>query len=99
MSDFDKIDAHLSALADGDVISDACARMIASQWHGGQFSALYALASSGAIEAVDVSRELQGVQAVTQRPASHTAELNALAAYVRHHGARGPVPGWSSLWL
>ncbi|MHD0307521.1 hypothetical protein [Rhodococcus erythropolis] len=39
-------------------INDACARMIASQWHGGASSALYSLTSTGAIDLPQVVAEI-----------------------------------------
>jgi hypothetical protein len=42
------------------VISHSEARMIAADWHGGQWSALYALSSSGAVSG-GAAREAAGV--------------------------------------
>lgn len=78
----------------GNLITPLQARVIASQWHSGQVSALYSLASCGAIRedcAEEVSREL--------RVAGHddAAVLAALLLYVVSRGVRGPVTGWANL--
>lgn len=99
------------AHARGDMISDLQARVISSQWHGGQRSALCALSTSGATVA-DL-RDLEpdpedpdadplefGIVAEIERDIrEHPAapELPALLAYVRAKGPRGRQPGWSSL--
>jgi hypothetical protein len=79
------------------LISDAQARSIASAYHGGQFSALYSLSSTGAI---DVERVTSEVSTAVQElePGPDRRPLLALDKYVRTHGTRGPVPGWSKLW-
>jgi hypothetical protein len=79
------------------VISDGQARRIASDWHGGMSSALYSLASSGAI-ALDrardeISRELRQLDVGEVRH-----ELLALDKYVRTAGERPTQTGWSRLW-
>lgn len=91
------------------MINDGQARRIASEFHGGQGSALYMLASTGAtrdgrftfgdtLRAVE--REL-----LPHRVADYDAmwpgtgaELRALYAYVREAGPRGPVPNWADVW-
>lgn len=81
-----------------NMITDAQARSIAAAWHGGQTSPLCALATSGAIVDVDdvqreISRDLETLDiGRVRRP------LLALDIYVREHGQRGPVSGWSDLW-
>jgi hypothetical protein len=79
------------------VISDGQARRIASEWHGGMSSALYSLASSGAIDLDrmrdEISRELWKLDVGEVR-----RELLALDKYVRTAGARPAQSGWSRLW-
>jgi len=85
---------RLAALPD-----DGTVRRVASEWHGGQWSALYALASSGAIlegAAGELRRELALVNPGAD--AADDAELAGVLAYLDHHGARGPVDGWHQLW-
>jgi len=81
-----------------NVISDAQARTIAADWHGGQASALYSLASSGAITdpagtKFEISRDVRSLDTGRAR-----RPLLALYKYVEHHGERGPVEGWAQLW-
>lgn len=84
----------LENLDDGEIIVDGAARTIASWYAGGQAVALSALSTSGAIlpgAADAVQREMD-----TEGPAE---DLEALLAYVQHHGVREPVTGWSGLWV
>jgi hypothetical protein len=78
------------------MINDGQARRIASEWHGGQVSALYSLASCGAITECtrdEISDELQQLDVGRVR-----RDLLALDKYVRRNGARGPQSGWPTLW-
>lgn len=77
------------------IIGDGHARRIASEWHGGQWSALYSLASCGCITegtATEIRRERQ------KFAAGCPAELDALLVYVLYAGERGPVNRWSDYW-
>lgn len=78
------------------VISDGQARCIAADWHGGMCSALYSLASSGAIDLDgvrrEISRELWKLDVgEVRRP------LLALDKYVRQAGERPAQTGWSHM--
>jgi hypothetical protein len=79
------------------MISDGKARRIAADWHGGMSSALYSLASSGAIDVErvrgEISLELRQMDVGEAR-----RELLALVKYVRTAGARPTQTGWSRLW-
>lgn len=79
------------------MISDGQARRIASDWHGGMPSALYSLASSGAIDLDrvrdEISRELWSLNAREVR-----RELLALDKYVRTAGEHPAQTGWPRLW-
>jgi hypothetical protein len=56
MGDFQKAVQHCrDRLCQGQEISDACARVIASLYHEGQSSSSYALASSGATLSSQIS--------------------------------------------
>lgn len=78
-------------------INDACARMIAAQWHGGQTTAMCSFATTGAIHS-DLIGEVQ--ELLPQfRDSTNKGILQALGYYIQHRGRRGPVPGWSNLWL
>lgn len=79
------------------VITNLEARVIASQWHGGQMSALYSFASCGAIRD-DLSDECRYTFHTSYSDASDSPrELLALRDYVNFYGLRGPVEGWSQL--
>ncbi|MDX8143291.1 hypothetical protein SK854_14275 [Lentzea sp. BCCO 10_0061] len=79
------------------MISDGQARRIASDWHGGMSSALYSLASSGAVDLDrardEISRELQNLDVGEIR-----RELLALDKYVRTAGERTAVAEWFRFW-
>lgn len=77
-------------------ISHGQARVIASEWHGGQASPLYALASSGAVDLDRVVTEVDMCLAAAD--SAEDMRLRALRRYVRTCGSRGPVRGWSDLW-
>lgn len=85
------------------MLTDTQARKIASEWHGGQFTALYALSSSGAIdhnqEALDpkASPILAEITDCKPEDDQSTGDLIGLLAYVIQNGPRGPVAGWSKL--
>lgn len=82
----------------GEPLPDVYARVIAAVWHGGQSSALYALASTGAILTAtddddrDTLGELSELISETDED-----ELRTLRSYVERVGTRGPVEGWDSL--
>ncbi len=81
-----------AAVSEGRPIDDRTARYIASQLHGGQGSALYALASSGAIEP-RVIGELDRDR--TERPPLVRRWIACLTIYCGAHPERGPVVGWA----
>lgn len=82
-------------------------RRIASEWHGGQGSPSYALASSGAIlpgcstelwaSVADARHQLeQGLD--SELTHLDVQELAALAEWVERTGVRGPIAGWHKEW-
>lgn len=79
------------------VISDRRARKLASEWHGGQWAPMYALASSGAIreDTADEIRECLRQDYDEQL----TRELRDLLRYVEAKGPRGPVEGWANIGI
>ena len=90
------------------MISDAWARRTAAEWHGGQASALYMLASSGAthdarhgldtlLDEIDNDRRNAELLQGGVRGAGQGRELGDLLAYVTAVGARGPQQGWADL--
>lgn len=88
-------------------ISDAQARTIASQWHGGQASGLYSFTSTGVVDRVVVAEVVAELSAALEAAAlddtnielqDNARDLRALAKYVISVGRRTtPVPGWSKL--
>lgn len=82
-------------------------RRIAAEWHSGQASPSYALASTGAIvpgcstelwaSLVDARAQL-AAGTDPQLTAEAVDELAALAEWVERTGVRGPVRGWHQLW-
>lgn len=80
------------AVRDGRPIDDRTARYIAGQLHGGQASALYALASSGAVQA-EVFGEMDRER--PQQPAQVRIWLASLTVYCAFRGESGPVAGWA----
>ncbi len=97
MSDADIVRQAVADFHDHGRISNGQARVIASQWHGGQASALYSLTSCGAINVTKLTREIEA-NLHRRNDQSMIGELAALLGYVHHHGERGPVEGWSKLW-
>lgn len=75
-------------------ITDTTARVIASQHHGGQSSALYSFSSTGRIDIDGMSAELMQSAREYEEDTEVTTHLEALASYVLHHGEREAVEGW-----
>lgn len=109
MSDQDIIRAASKRWQARQEITDGQARVIASQWHGGQVSALCALATSGAITedaqgevnaaVSDAERRLDaGTVSAEDVTPDDLLALRALGEYVSDRDERGPVAGWSHLW-
>ena len=99
-------------IADEPIISDRQARDIANSWHGGGGSALYAFASTGAIDTAradhNLKAEIGGCIAWVQKYGPHDYpnesdwtgdyhELSDLLAYVKHHGPRPRQDHWKEL--
>jgi hypothetical protein len=98
MSDDDLIRYHITeALREQRPIDHATTRAIASQLHGGQASALYALASSGAL--VDgLPQELDSWRHSTT-PVELEPWLDALDEYLdTREDNPDAVDGWQALW-
>lgn len=80
-------------------ISHQGARVIASQLHDGQRTAMYALASSGAVNKNQLGNEINHVFQAEGTTPQMKKWLGALYEYVEAVGDREPVPGWSGIWL
>ncbi|CNE77826.1 Uncharacterised protein [Mycobacterium tuberculosis] len=100
MGDMEKVIAECRAKRGVQKISDACARVIASQYHAGQRSLAYSFASTGAItdHPGRVWLEMFGT---LYSGASDDDKLvmDMMGTYLIRAGKRGPVRGWSGLWL
>lgn len=82
---------------DGKGISELQAKVIASQWHGGQASALYSFASTGAINDEAIRGELYQTLK-DQKPFSQDdLALQALTNFIISRGSRGPQSEWPLL--
>lgn len=75
------------------MISDGKARRIASEWHGGMFSALYSFSSTGMISS-ETKREV--LNELT--PSAYDPELCELLDYLQEVEDRGPVENWHMNW-
>jgi len=84
-------DGIQAAGAEDRPIDNRTARYIAGQLHSGQASALYALASSGAITD-EVMGELVHERTVQTTPVQ--VWIDALIAYCVQRPDHGPVEGW-----
>lgn len=86
-----------------ELITDVEARKRASERHEGQGSALYALASTGAILdgcSEEIQAALDGCLSDRQTDEEweeHYVELHGLLDYVQRLGSRGPQKGWNGL--
>ncbi len=78
-------------------LADRHVRLAASEWHGGQWSPLYALASSGAIVDGCAAELAECIRAAKKVEPADVPTLVAVAAYVDRCGLRGPQQGWSDL--
>lgn len=71
-------------------------RAIAADYHTGQRSALYAFASTGAIDKRQLVLELREALAVAAEHSDFPL-LALLLAKVELVGSRGPQPGWNEI--
>lgn len=99
MGDYENVMAEVRAAYGRHEISDACARVIAAMYHGGQSSVGYAFVSTGAIPetADDLWHDLWPTSPVSG--SDEFMMLGALGSYAINRSDRGPVEGWSRLWL
>lgn len=101
MGDFEKALAECKrAQSEEREITDACARVIASMYHSGQASLGYSFASTGTIgeDSTPLWRELFDDYKGMSVDEKLLADM--LGTYlVNADHPRGPVEGWSGLWL
>ncbi|NDZ93320.1 hypothetical protein G3I13_01915 [Streptomyces sp. SID6673] len=102
LSDEELVERSLArAEAAEQPIDDATARVIASMIHAGQASAMYTLASSGAIYPRHLEMEFRVEAEFAERnDAQEIARwVTRLREYVEARDDHAPVEGWSNLWL
>ena len=99
MRDADYVNAEVDAKYGIEEISDACARVIASQRYEGQWSLGYSFVSTGTVpeDGADLWREL--FPRYYDLGPRDKAVADMLGTYLTAHAGRGPVDGWSSLWV
>lgn len=106
-SDTEAIKKEMAASTrENRIITDGCARAIAAQWFGGIYDGMftigYAFVSTGAIpHGLRDAWDLLGITDWSVRNTDHPdhGERVALDRYLKHHGPRGPVPGWAEVWV
>lgn len=102
MGDFDNaVRAARTAQDAGTEIDDATARTIASMYHSGQASVSYSFVSTGRIPATadDLWRDLWPDHALPHLTAEERLLLSMFGTYCLNRSDRGPVEGWSRLWV
>jgi hypothetical protein len=82
-----------AALCEGRSIDDRTARYIATQFHDGQASALYSLASTGRIDETRLDREL--AHASAEQAEQPRRWIRWLSGYCALRLSTEPVPDWS----
>jgi hypothetical protein len=87
-----------AALKENRQLSDAGARVVASLYHMGQTSPGHEFLTTGAIpDPVEVWRDLFDEYSQGNFDTQLTGAM--MLNYLIQAGKRGPVPGWSDLWL
>lgn len=81
------------------MITDTEARKIASEWHGGGGTALYAFSSTGAIDTAREDHDIESEIRECINSASDEQEIEKLRDLLRYTDGqyRSAVPGWSKL--
>lgn len=79
------------------LISDGAARTIASWWVDGQLGLSFV--TTGAVPDGVWDELTNGGTIVRQVNDNHRLALQKLHAYLNRHAGRGPVPGWSKVWV
>ena len=93
-SDEERIKLAIAEAGEEGTIDATTARIIASQYHGGQASSLYSFASTGRIDPGGLGNELdQNVFEFHEDPEA-LDELTALLKYFVESGEREVVEGW-----
>lgn len=91
----DEVVREWEAEGKAEPIDDTTARMIASQWHGGQASEFYSFASTGRIDKDGLTAEMdQNIREVDPNDDIAAGALEALIDYFTKHGDRDVQEGW-----
>lgn len=77
------------------IINHATARVIASQLHEGQASALYSFSSTGAIDKARLGPELAGTYVQADTPDEVKTWVEQFGRYLDQYDDREPVEGWN----
>ena len=101
MNDSQKVAIHCQARQDaGEEISDACARVIAASWYSSNAGASFATTGAITVSPSALWRELFLPEYESGRmSAGDRLAADMLGTYLTAAGERGPVAGWSGLWL
>lgn len=102
--DQDRINQHVRwAQAHGQEISDACARMIGAAWHGSNDTASFSTTGAIVTDPSTLWHDFFSVRGVPDFYAQMSPEdrmaADSLGTYLHDAGERGPVDGWSGLWI
>lgn len=98
-TDKDLIDYAVEAAHHEDrTLDDAAARVIASQWHGGQRSELYSFVSTGAITR-ELAEEIGHQERLLREGDPRRHQLKLLSEYILSRESHEPIEGWAQLWI
>lgn len=82
---------------DERLLDDATVRRAAAQLHGGQFSAMYSLASCGAVDHERLEGELRRDAELFKDDERMQRICQHLGSYIEVNAGRGPVSDWHTL--
>lgn len=100
MTDDEAIHAEcVAAQAEGREISDGCARTIASQWHSPGNSTAAFSTTGAIIGSIDALWADFFLPVRERRSESDKLAADLLGTYLLNAGPRGPVAGWSNVWV
>ncbi|UKD53665.1 hypothetical protein L3Q65_38130 [Amycolatopsis sp. FU40] len=103
MSDMDLVHGHIVDMwkqpQTTNIVSDACARVIASLYHNGQASPGYSFVSTGAIPEDPLAVWDDLFSNLWELPTQERIFAMYLYVYLIAIGQRAPVEGWANLWL
>ena len=85
------------AKREGTVISDGCARTVGALYHEALVSVTFSTTGAVPVDSHDLWSELFPDYDGLSGAAKTVADM--MAVYLGNHAGRGPVPGWSSVWV